>query len=261
METTLPTRLGGIARSLRAGALRLLDLVLPPRCLSCGMDVAQAGALCGACWAKVDFLGPPQCACCGLPFEVAALAGDLCAACIRRPPVYARCRSVFAYDAESRGLVLAFKHADRTDAAPAFAAWMARAGAGLLAEADLVAPVPLHRWRLFRRRYNQAALLALGVGRLSGRPVVPDLLARRRDTGNQGGRSRLGRARNVAGAFTVRPAHKEAVRGKRVLLVDDVYTTGATASECAKALLRAGASAVDVLTLARVVKPEGTDAG
>ncbi|QJE74897.1 ComF family protein [Aerophototrophica crusticola] len=250
-----------MTRSLRAGALLLLDLILPPRCLSCGADVAQAGALCGACWAKVDFLGPPQCACCGLPFEVAALAGDLCAGCIRKPPPYARCRSVFAYDPDSRGLVLAFKHADRTDAAPGFAAWMARAGAELLADADIVAPVPLHRWRLFRRRYNQAALLALGIGKLSGRTVAPDLLARRRDTGNQGGRSRVGRARNVAGAFTVRPAYKERVKGKRVLLVDDVYTTGATAGECAKALLRAGAAAVDVLTLARVVKPVGTDLG
>lgn len=246
-----------MGRSVRAGLRRGLDLILPPRCLGCGVDVDRAGTLCARCWQGIDFIAPPLCACCGLPFDV-SMPGDaplLCPACIARPPAFDRCRSVFRYDAASRGLVLAFKHADRTDAAPGFAGWLARAGADLLETADLLVPVPLHRWRLFHRRYNQAALLTLELARLTGRTAAPDLLLRRRDTGTQGGRSRGGRARNVAGAFTVSPRWAARLRGARVLLLDDVFTTGATVEACSTALKRGGAAAVDVLTLARVVRP------
>jgi ComF family protein len=159
------------------------------------------------------------------------------------------------YDEGARPLILRFKHADRTEAAPAFARWMARSGAALLEDCDLIAPVPLHRWRLLRRRYNQAALLALELSRLADRPAVPDLLERRRNTPSQGRMSRSQRALNVRGAFAVAPRHRERVRGARVLLVDDVLTTGATLEACARALKRAGAARVEVLTLARVVRP------
>ena len=156
----------------------------------------------------------------------------------------------------SKRLLIGFKHADRTEGAPAYGAWLARAGAELLAEADLIAPVPLHWLRLFSRRYNQAALLAQALGRRTEIPVVQDLLQRRRHTPPQGRLSAPARRRNVAGAFAVKPAHKDRLQDRRVLLIDDVLTTGATAAACARVLRRGGAKAVDVLVLARVVRPQ-----
>jgi len=159
------------------------------------------------------------------------------------------------YDDASRRLVLAFKHGDRTDTAPAFGRWLVRAGGGLIADADVVAPVPLHWTRLFARRYNQAALLGHAVGRCAGIPVVADALVRHRRTPSQGRLSPSARHRNLRGAFAVPRSRMAVIEGRRVLLVDDVLTTGATAAACARTLLRAGARAVDVLTLARVVRP------
>ncbi|MBK3733662.1 ComF family protein [Azospirillum brasilense] len=232
----------------------IIDTLLPPRCLCCGGAVDRQGGLCAPCWSGLTFIAPPACACCGTPFDFALEGEPLCGACIAEPPVFTRARAVLAYDDGSRPLVLGFKHGDRIHAAGAYGAWMARAGAELLADADLLAPVPLHRLRLFRRRYNQAALLAQAAGRQAGRPVIPDLLVRRRSTPSQGGLDRSGRRRNVKGAFAVRPGLEPRVAGKRIVLVDDVLTTGATLSECARVLLRAGAERVDALTLARVVK-------
>jgi len=160
-----------------------------------------------------------------------------------------------AYGDFSRRIVLSFKHGDRTDTAPALGRWLVRAGAGLIADADLIAPVPLHWTRLFARRYNQAALLAGVVGGVSGIPVVQDLLVRRRKTPSQGRMGWGQRRRNVQGAFRVSPARRDGFQGRRVLLIDDVLTTGATVTACAKTLLKGGAGAVDVLTLARVVRP------
>lgn len=182
----------------------------------------------------------------------------VCGACLAQPPVWSRARAACLYDEGSRALVLRFKHADRTEGAPAYARWMARAGADILAEADLLVPVPLHPWRLFLRRYNQAALLAHALGRECGLPVDACALKRLRRTASQGafdhtGRGRAGRARNVRGAFSV--AAPESVVGRRVVLIDDVLTTGATLGECARVLLAAEAQSVDVLTLARVPRP------
>lgn len=247
---------GTAARRLRHALHAVLDIVLPPQCLSCGAIAEGEAALCAACFSKISFLSEPACSACGYPFALGEAHGTgLCGACLRRRPDFARARAVFAYDEASRGLVIGFKHADRTHAAPAFARWLARAGADLLAECDVIAPVPLHRWRLFMRRYNQAALLAHELARLAGRPCVPDLLARVRATPTQGGLGRLGRVRNVRGAFVVPEPRRLALAGRRVLLIDDVYTTGATVEEAARALGDAGAGAVDVLTLARVVRP------
>jgi ComF family protein len=244
--------------SLVAFARRALDVLLPPVCLSCGVEVDAPGRLCAACWSRVTFLAPPFCACCGLPFDYDLGPGALCAACAAAPPRFGRARAVLRYDEHSRGLILRLKHADRLEGAGAFGAWMARAGAELLDPGTLVAPVPLHRWRLLRRRYNQAALLALHVARAAGEEVeaVTDLLARRRATPAQAGLGRAQRARNVQGAFVVRPHHEEIVRGRHVVLVDDVLTTGATLEACARPLLRAGAARVDALVLARVVRDE-----
>jgi ComF family protein len=243
-----------LAPALRKSANWLLDAVLPPRCLKCGEIVVDSGSLCGPCWSALKFLGAPCCACCGLPFEFDMGPGSLCAACSARRPLYDRARSALAYDDSSRGLILRFKHADRIDGAVTFAGWMARAGAELIADADIIAPVPLHRWRLVRRRYNQAAILANAIGKLRGKLAVPDLLVRHRATPSQGHLGRSQRQRNVAGAFALHPRRGQVAAGARILLVDDVLTTGATAESCAKALHNAGAKAVDLLVLARVVR-------
>ena len=224
-----------------------LDAVLPPRCISCGEVVGEAGVLCSACWRDIAFIAPPFCERCGLPFPHEGTG--ICAACAAAPPHYERARAVFRYDSASRNLVIAFKHADKTHTAPAYGAWMRRAGASLLEEADLLVPVPLHWTRLFRRRYNQAALLAYAIDRTK---VAPDLLVRRRRTPSQGHLGRSARSRNVAGAFALRSG--VVVEGKRIVIIDDVMTTGATVGECARLLRRAGAARVDVLTLARAAR-------
>lgn len=239
-------------------ARTMIDAVLPPQCLSCGAATDTPGKLCPTCWSKITWLAAPLCRCCGVPFEYEAPGATeamLCAACLRSSPAFARARAVFRYDDATRGLVLAFKHGDRLHAAPAYAEWLARAGVELLAEADLVVPVPLHWTRLAWRRYNQSALLANAAARLSGRRAVPDLLVRTRRTPQQGDMGRAARRRNVHRAFRVARRHTALVPGKRILLVDDVLTSGATAEACVGALHAAGAAAVDLLTLARVVRP------
>jgi ComF family protein len=243
-----------LVRGLRGLSGLALNALLPPRCLGCGTAVARTAALCASCWKGVQFLDPPLCALCGFPLEYDLGPEALCGACAREPPGFDRARAVMRYDEGSRRLVLGFKHADRTEGAAAYGAWLARAGAELAAEADVIAPVPLHWIRLFARRFNQAALLAQALGRETGLQVVPDLLQRRRHTPSQGRLSVTQRRQNVAGAFAVKDSHAALLRDRRVLLVDDVLTTGATAAACAGALRRGGARAVDVLVLARVVR-------
>lgn len=237
---------------------RVLDALLPPGCPVCDVVVDSAGALCGECWREINFLGPPQCSACGLPFEYddhGGLSEDvLCGACVRRPPPFERARAAMVYGDISRKIILAFKHADRTDTAPGLGRMLAQAGSDLIADADLIAPVPLHWTRLFQRRYNQAALLAGVVAHVTGKSAVQDLLVRKRKTKPQGRMGPAERRRNIQGAIKVNAAKRDRLSGKRVLLIDDVLTTGVTASESTKALLRGGAVAVDVLTLARVVR-------
>ena len=237
-------------------ARRVLDAVLPPLCLGCGEIVETAGALCVGCWSGFSFIASPHCAQCGAPFPSDLGDQALCVDCLTRPPRFRRARAAMIYDDRSRHLVLPFKHGDRTDMARACGGWMARAGAELLADADLVAPVPLHWRRLLTRRYNQALLLAESVAREAAHPkLAPDLLRRKRWTGSQAGLKARERRRNVRQAFEVHPRWTARLKGKAVLLVDDVLTTGATVEACAAVLERGGARSVDVLTLARVVRP------
>lgn len=252
MLSTVPGRLWTGARRL------LLDAVLPPLCLGCGEIVEAPDGLCARCWPSFSFLAPPYCACCAHPFAEHIGEGALCGACSARRPRYRRARAALVYDDRSRRLVLPFKHGDRTDMARACGGWMARAGAELLADADLVAPVPLHWRRLFMRRYNQAQLLArmaVAAAPSSRARLVPDLLRRRRWTGSQTGLGAKERRDNVRRAFDLHPRWAAAIAGRSILLVDDVLTTGATVDACVRVLQRGGAAHVDVLTLARVVRP------
>ncbi|MES2035896.1 MAG: ComF family protein, partial [Pseudomonadota bacterium] len=207
-------------------ARAMLDLILPPRDLDGGP--AQTAGLGAEAWRRIVFLEDPVCDGCGSPWEFDPGPGVRCAACTARPRAFDRARAACLYDEHSRDLILKLKHADRTDLAGLAAKWISRAAKPLLAEADLIVPVPLHRWRLLRRRYNQAAEIARPLARMSGLACLPDAVQRVRDTETQGGKSASGRRRNMAGAFAVPAARREQVAGRRVLLIDDVLTTGAT---------------------------------
>ncbi len=241
-----------LAPILRAGRL-LIDLILPPQCLSCRGGLIEAGGLCPECWAKVTFIGAPSCAVTGLPFGYDPGPGSLSAEAIAEPPDYHRARAVARYDDGTRPLVHALKFRDRLDVAGPMGALMAQSGRDFLNCADILIPVPLYRMRLWRRRYNQSAELARAIGQCADISVRHDVLQRVRPTRPQVGLTASQRRRNVDGAFAVADALRPVIAGKRVVLVDDVITTGATANACASALRRACAEQVDVLAFARVV--------
>ncbi len=231
---------------------RLLDLVLPPRAFDGG--AALSGGLSAAAWSRITFLDDPVCDGCGsaLPFDSGAV--ELCPLCQARRRAFSRARAACVYDEHSRDLILKLKHADRTDLSGLFARWLSRAAAPLLEEADALVPVPMHPARLLRRRYNQAAEIARPLAAISGVAYLPDALIRRRDTVSQGGKSASGRRRNVAAAFGVAEARRHRVIGRKIVLVDDVLTTGATAEGCARALLAAGADQVSLAVVSRVTE-------
>jgi ComF family protein len=237
----------------RAGAMAV-DMILPPRCVLSGEPVERQGMITPQVWAGLDFIETPFCASCGLPFSFEVEEGLLCTACLDHPPPFQSARAALRYNDTSRDLILGFKHADKTFAVKAFSPWLRRAGAEMLEEGDLLVPVPLHYRRLVARRYNQAALIAFELGREAKIECIPDALLRTRATPSQGHMNAGERHKNVKRAFAVNPRRKEILAGKTVILIDDVYTTGATVKECTKALLKGGARAVHVLTLARVVK-------
>lgn len=242
-------------RFVRVACAEMADLVLPPACPVCRARLGSAGGLCADCWQGVRFLERPWCERLGTPLPLDLGPGILSAAAVADPPVFARARSAVSYEGPIPDLVHALKYADRTDLAPMLGAWMARAAHELVPDADMLVPVPLHWGRLASRRFNQAALLAREVGRLTGLPVANRILLRSRRTPQQVGLGRDERARNMRGAFEVPAGRKMDIAGRRPILVDDVLTTGATLEAASRALLAAGAAAVDVLTLARVVAP------
>ncbi len=241
-----------------------IDLILPPRCPVTGEIVDRPGMVSPAAWASLRFVSAPQCTCCGIPFEILGddgRAGDgdgdmLCGPCLAEPKLFGRARSCLVYDDHSRPLILAFKHGDQTHLSVTFAGWLHQAAEPLLDDIDMIVPVPLHRMRLLKRRYNQAGLLGHALSRKCGKPCLPDILIRTRNTESQGHLTRNQRQENISRAFAPNTAHSIRLKGQKILLVDDVYTTGATLNECVKVLLAAGAQRVDVLTLARVVRPD-----
>lgn len=233
----------------------VLDTVLPPQCMACRAPAGAQGALCPACWTQVEFIAAPLCGRTGIPFAYDPGEGIASAEALLTPPRYARARAVACYGDVVARLVHGLKYYDRLETAPSLGRWMARSGAELLRESDVVVPVPLHVWRCLWRRYNQSALLARVVARAGGVPLSIGALKRTRRTRSQVGLSGEQRRANVARAFRVDAARAGEIAGRRVLLIDDVLTSGATANACADALLRAGAGAVDVLVFARVVKP------
>ena len=236
------------------GAVRtVVDLMLPPTCLACRKPVGAAGGLCPSCWTKMGFIERPYCERLGTPFPHDTGGALVSPSAIADPPAFERARAAARYSEIARELVHLLKYGDRLDLAAPLGRWMARAGADVLADADALVPVPLHWTRLWQRRFNQSALLARAVSAAGGIAVADHILARMRATPPQVGLARNERARNVQGAFAVPKAARIDVKGRKLVVIDDVLTSGATANACANVLLRAGASRVDVLVLARVV--------
>ncbi|MEA3533837.1 ComF family protein [Rhizobium sp. CC-YZS058] len=229
------------------------DLLFPPVCRGCGRLTGRHAALCPACWQSVGFIERPFCPVLGIPFSHDLGEALVSAEAIAHPPPFDRLRSVALHQGVARALVHGLKYKDRTDLAPMMAAWMVRAGEGHVEAADAILPVPLHVSRLWRRRYNQAGELARAMSRLTGTPLLPLALSRVRRTQPQIGLGALQRADNVRGAFAVTEAGAAVLFGKRVVLVDDVYTTGATVAAAARALRRAGVVEITVLTFARAL--------
>ncbi|TCM48720.1 ComF family protein [Rhizobium sp. PP-F2F-G48] len=250
-------RVGRVRAALVAGSLavgrRAADLLYPPVCRGCARFVQSHAAVCPLCWASLRLIERPFCEVLGVPFSHDLGRGILSADAIANPPPFTRLRSVAIHTGIARDLVHALKYTDRTDLAPMMAAWMLRAGEGAVEAAEAIVPVPLHKYRLWSRRFNQSAELARALARLSGRPMVSEALVRQRPTARQVGLGAAQRQDNVRGAFRVTEAGQPLVAGRRIVLVDDVYTTGATVAAATRALKRAGASEVTVLTFARAV--------
>ncbi len=232
----------------------LLNWLLPPRCPVTGQLVTENGTVDPAFWKQLAFIQKPFCACCGDPFPVETGGDLLCTPCMTERPEFSLARAALRYDDVSAPMILKLKYADATILAPIFAVWLHSAGADILRGADYLIPVPLHRTRLLRRRYNQAALIADALAKRSAVPHLPDILTRARATETQGTKTRDERRRNVKGAFKVPEKKKKWIKGATLVLVDDVFTSGATVSACAQALLKAGAKEVRVLCVARVTR-------
>jgi ComF family protein len=250
----------GVEFDWRAGSRAtwraVIDFIVPPKCLGCRDGVTEPASLCLTCWSKLKLIEAPVCNIMGTPFAYDQGAGAVSAAALAEPPNWGRARAAVVYDEASRGLVHALKYRDTMEAGLLMARLMGRAGCELAAEADIIIPVPLHRFRLWSRRFNQAAFLSQQLARNFNKPLRADILVRRKATRSQVGLKQDERRKNVAKAFEVAPDGVSHIGGRRVLLVDDVMTTGATAGTCAAVLKKAGAAQVDVLTFALVIEPK-----
>lgn len=231
---------------------KIADFLLPPLCPATGENVDTLGMVAPQYWTSLNFINAPYCTRCGTPFEFEA-SHLSCGHCIDNPPTYNQNRSALTYDDASREIILRFKHGDQTHAVKAFIPWLKQAGYELLESTDIITPVPLHTMRLIKRRYNQSDLIGRELSKhYPDITYIPDALIRVKNTVPQGHKKAKDRKTNVSRAFKMTPKHN--IEGKKILLIDDVYTTGATLNECAKTLYHAGATEVNCLTLARAVK-------
>lgn len=230
----------------------ILDFLFPPECPICQNPVSDPLSICPECFKKIKFITPPLCEICGRPFEFEVYGKTVCGKCLQKKPVYDKARSAFLYDSFSKQLILPFKYSDRTDLAPLLGQFLIRAGAELLDQSDLIVPVPLNRWRLMKRKYNQAGILGKIISKKTGIPFSPFVLKRLRATKSQERLREKDRIKNVRNAFIIK--NNKLIKNKKILLIDDVLTTGATVNECAKILKRNGAKSVYVLTVAHTLK-------
>jgi ComF family protein len=242
----------GLRRSFRV----LADLVLPPQCVLCQAATADPGGLCPSCWRDMAFISDPVCLRLGTPFAVDFGVDMLSPGAMADPPAFDSARAAVRHSGAARRLVSRLKYGERLDLAPLMARLMVAASGSMLAESTALVPVPLHRGRLWQRRYNQAALLAREVSRLTGVPVIDDALVRKRHTPPQVGLRRAERRSNLAGAFSINAEGAMKLAGHRVVVIDDVRTTGATLNACAHILRKAGVTRIDVLTFSLVTGGE-----
>jgi len=238
-----------VKMSVKSAVRAALKIAFPYQCLRCGAAIGSEGGFCPDCFKKIRFIGS-CCPNCGRPVSENERQWGMCTFC--KGKKVPKSRFVFIYDDALKSVILKFKYADMTFAVPYFAKWMISAGKDVLEDADAVIPVPIHRLRLVRRRYNQAALLAKKIAKIERKEFICNNLQRVRNTSSQGEKSAKERRENVKGAFALRKP--SAIAGKKIVIVDDVVTTGATVSECARVLLSAGAAEVRILSLAVVFK-------
>jgi ComF family protein len=232
-----------------------VDIIVPPKCLSCRTPVTQGSSLCISCWQDLQFLESPVCDVMGTPFAYDQGEGALSAAALADPPPWDKARAAIVFDQNSKNLIHALKYKDHHEVALMMVRMMARAGRALLAEADLIVPVPLHHSRLWKRRFNQAALLAKPLALIATKKYAPDVLVRKIATRQQVGLDQPARQKNVKKAFQVPESKLIELKDRKILLVDDVRTTGATLAACAEALKTAGVAQVNVLSFALVLEP------
>ena len=235
----------------------IIDLILPPRCVVTGEIVDGIGTISGQIWQDISFIDKPNCAICGLPFDFYLDTDEntsICGSCIEKKPLFDKARSAIIYDDNTKSIILAFKYGDRLNLKTSFSNWIIRIGKEVLLDSDIIVPVPLHRRRLWQRRYNQSAILSAEIAKnFSDIEHIPQLLKRTRQTTPQKGLSKKERHLNIAGSIAVKEKYLDKITGKNICIIDDVYTSGATINECAKILKKAGAKNVYALTIARVI--------
>ena len=236
---------------MRKISRKLVDFLLPPTCPICYQKMENDG-LCPKCFSELEFIGTQKCSICGRPLDAIVPGMAVCAKCLKSPPYFRQAEAVLKYNAVSKKLILAFKHSDHIELNELFAKWISQNSSEIIKRNDVLIPVPLHRRRLIKRKYNQSALLAQKLAKKYGKIYDPLTLIRTKSTRSQGHLSPKKREKNVLGAFQVK--RSQMVQGKSVLLIDDVFTTGATVNECSKILIKSGAKSVDVLTLIKVVR-------
>ena len=243
--------------SLKQLSISLLNFILPPQCFTCGAVVEKRSQLCSDCWKKLNFISKPLCACCGYPFAYGVSEEALCGFCIHKQPPYDIARATFAYDEGSKPLILKFKHGDALHGVDLLVEWLDRTGYDIYSKLEnpIVIPIPLHWTRLFKRMYNQSALLGQKLAQKRGLEYRPHLLLRPKKTPSLGSFSRDERKKILSGAFALHSEMKSILKDRDILLIDDVHTTGATIKAAARALKKGGAQKIGVLTLARVINP------